>query len=589
MPTFSIIIPVYRVEKYIKQCVESIINQTYKDFEALFVDDCGGDKSINIVEKYAKKDKRIKILYHEKNRGVAAARNTALDASIGKYIVCVDSDDWLEPNALECIYNAFKEFKTNSVWFDANRYHDEKGLFAEKSVLECKEGYLKIVPNKIADYSDYNWAKAYTAESIKKYNLRWPEGLYFEDGEFYFEYFSLNPITYITENRIYNYRFREESITFEYHKNEKKLKDLFQIIKNIRQFYIDNNMYSEYKIAILKLIETRINICIWDENNYEFKLKMLKDLFDEFDFPNDFEEFNHKTSPLVSVIVPVYNVEEYLEKCLKSILQQTYKNIEIVLVDDCSTDNSLSIMKRYQKNDKRIKIFSNKVNKGVSVTRNTGIDKSSGEYIFFIDPDDWVSPNLVDTVMSKFKETNLPTIWFKPNQWFENEQVLTPFWNKYLVKQPEGYLSIDNTNFFIYSQYPWKVAYKSSIIKENDIKFPEGIIYEDMLFYTKIYTKYPETYMIDKILYTYRIRENSLVDSSRKFADRANDMYVATKMIYDYLCENDLFDKYYDAYINFVNSRINTFAEFPDVHKKIAPKLKRFLKKITLEKDSCAK
>ena len=102
MPKFSIIVPIYKVEKYVSQCIESILAQTYKDFEILCVDDCGNDGSIKIVENFAQTDSRIKILYQDKNRGVAAARNLALENAQGEFLLCVDSDDWIEK--IHCRY-----------------------------------------------------------------------------------------------------------------------------------------------------------------------------------------------------------------------------------------------------------------------------------------------------------------------------------------------------------------------------------------------------------------------------------------------------------------------------------------------------
>ena len=118
----SVIIPVYKVEKFIRQCIESILNQSFTDFEVLVVDDCGGDSSMDIVEEYAKKDNRIRILRHERNRGLAAARNTALDSAVGTYIVCLDSDDWMELNCLDDINAEFNLRKTPSIWFNARKY-----------------------------------------------------------------------------------------------------------------------------------------------------------------------------------------------------------------------------------------------------------------------------------------------------------------------------------------------------------------------------------------------------------------------------------------------------------------------------------
>ena len=109
MLRFSIIVPIYNVENDIRQCFETISNQTFKDFEVLCVDDCGTDNSMNIVREFAQNDSRFKILTHDTNKGVATARNTALKEVSGEYILFIDSDDWVENNTLEALDNAIKE------------------------------------------------------------------------------------------------------------------------------------------------------------------------------------------------------------------------------------------------------------------------------------------------------------------------------------------------------------------------------------------------------------------------------------------------------------------------------------------------
>jgi len=126
MPKFSIIVPIYKVEKYIKQCMQSILNQTYKDFEVICVDDCGKDNSMKIVEKMAQNDNRIIILHHDKNKGLSAARNTGFEIAKGEYTLFVDSDDWLETNCLEVLEYHFSQVDIESITFDAYRYDDNK-------------------------------------------------------------------------------------------------------------------------------------------------------------------------------------------------------------------------------------------------------------------------------------------------------------------------------------------------------------------------------------------------------------------------------------------------------------------------------
>ena len=109
---------------------------------------------------------------------------------------------------------------------------------------------------------------------------------------------------------------------------------------------------------------------------------------------------------LVSIIVPVYNAAKYLNRCLNSVVNQTYSNLEIILINDGSTDASLNICKEYAENDKRI-ILVDKINEGVSIARNTGIKESSGDFIAFLDADDWIAPNYIEQLMKPFENENI--------------------------------------------------------------------------------------------------------------------------------------------------------------------------------------
>ena len=121
-----------------------------------------------------------------------------------------------------------------------------------------------------------------------------------------------------------------------------------------------------------------------------------------------------KNEPLISVIVPVYDVEKYLSKCLDSLLAQTWRNLEIIVVDDGSPDGSWDIMQDYAARDSRVRIFRKK-NGGVSAARNFGMDTAEGEYLGFVDPDDWVSPHYLEWMAEAMQEQGVPmaswTIW----------------------------------------------------------------------------------------------------------------------------------------------------------------------------------
>ena len=124
-PKISIIIPVYNVEKYLRECLDSCINQTLADIEIICVDDCSPDNSIKILEEYQAKDYRIKIFRHEKNKNLGAARNTGIQNAIGEYVWFVDSDDYIDTKACQILYDAIKEFNVDMLCFSALKFVDE--------------------------------------------------------------------------------------------------------------------------------------------------------------------------------------------------------------------------------------------------------------------------------------------------------------------------------------------------------------------------------------------------------------------------------------------------------------------------------
>jgi len=576
MPEFSIIIPVYKVEKYIRQCIESVLNQTFKDFEALVVDDCGGDSSIDIVKEYAKKDKRIKILYHKSNQGLAEARNTALDAAKGKYIVCLDSDDWMNVYCLDTIKATFEKHKTTSVWFNARKYYENTHSFQSAPINNQSEGIKILTPQNIAGHSDFTWIKAYTRESIQKYNLKWPKGLTFEDGEFYFKYFTLNPETYMISDCLINYRHRNDSIVRRANRGDVKMSDIYDVVKHLREFWIEHGVYDKYKTTILKLIQNRIKMAknlSWTQKHIELSYKFLKDLH----YPEDLEVSRedklsqNEKKPLVSIVVPFYNVEKYIGQCLDSIINQTYRNIEIICVDDCGQDNSIQIVKEYAKKDKRIKIVRHKNNKGLGGARNTGLENAKGKYIFFIDSDDWINICCIQLTVEKLIETGLNTVFFKADTYYDKTKNLTPIWYPEYKNHPNGYFKIDEDNMCKLPHYSWNKGYRREFLINNKIKWQENVIYEDMEFFFKLFIASPYTYMIDEPLYIYRIRDDSIIGKCYKNLTKAEDLYTITKNIYDYLKSNNLMEKYKKSFLHLVTNNLNNYRSFPETHKKLVP------------------
>ena len=578
---FSIIVPVYNVKKYIRQCIESIQNQTFKDFEAIFIDDCGNDDSIKTVEVFAKNDERIKIIHHDKNLGLSAARNTGLRAATGEYILCVDSDDWIENDCLEKIYTAFKLHNTNSIIFNGYKYYENRKKKDKGTLLQTHKGYFTFTPYNICKGSDFSWIKAYKRTSIIDNSIEWPVGLTFEDAEFYFKYFSRNPNTYIIDDCLYNYRERKGSIVTSGREGNVKLEDIFQVVRNIKDYYIEKGLYDRYKPALLELVGSRISLCRKIKNSYEKTVQLAKEILSEFDIKNNYVELKKTSSPIFSIIVPVYNVQNYIAQCIKSIQNQTFYDFEILVVDDCGTDCSMDIVKKFALDDARIKIIKHDRNLGLGAARNTGLENSTGEYILCVDSDDWLLPNCLQEVYKKFQELGLDSIWYKANIFWEEQKKMTDmFIFKYFASYPERLLHLDDTNLTAFPLYSWNKAYRRRMLINNNIRWAEGICFEDVEFFFKTFIKTKDIYIIDKPLYVYRRREDSIIGDSTRNIEKASDLYKAAENVYAYLKESNYFKMYRNAFLKYAADVINMYRAYPETNKKLQPRIKTFLRNI---------
>ncbi len=216
---------------------------------------------------------------------------------------------------------------------------------------------------------------------------------------------------------------------------------------------------------------------------------------------------------IVSIIIPVYNVEKYLERCLDSVINQTYKNIEIIIINDGSKDNSQSIIDRYAERDERIKPVIQK-NQGLSEARNTGIRNSSGEYYYFLDSDDYIKDNTIELMLQNNDSediiiANLIAIDSKGNSNYRS------FVHNLLLPPQELIKSDTKFDFFFGRAYGINACnklYKSDFIKQHGIYFQKNdeIYAEDLLFNLKCYTNSPKIKIIEDYTYYYEFNPNSI-------------------------------------------------------------------------------
>ena len=218
----------------------------------------------------------------------------------------------------------------------------------------------------------------------------------------------------------------------------------------------------------------------------------------------------------ISVIVPVYNVETYLRQCLDSIINQTLTDIEIICINDGSTDTSPDILKEYESRDSRIRIISQE-NKGLSSARNRGLEVAVGEYIYFIDSDDYLDVNALDELYSLSKDKDLDLILFKLANFDDEGNVDYNYSNMpFLLDIPKDVFTYRDfkDDLFRVDVTAYTKFFKRELV--SDMRFPEGLIFEDSAVYLDYIINAKRICFLDKCLYYRRIRDDSIISKASK-------------------------------------------------------------------------
>jgi glycosyltransferase involved in cell wall biosynthesis len=278
-----------------------------------------------------------------------------------------------------------------------------------------------------------------------------------------------------------------------------------------------------------------------------------------------------------SFILPIYNVDAYIEECLNSVISQTYTEFECLLIDDGSTDESATICKEYAEKDSRLSYF-HKENGGLSDARNFGLKKAKGEYIVFVDSDDVVSPNLLTYVNECILNSSFDVVYFEHIKFFDSGKY---FDKLFLVNdQVSPATLIDNKSLSQKPNFAWARVVQKKLYDGN--LFPVGFIYEDILTSSIINFKAINIGYIKTPLYGYRKRANSITTSSaEKQFLLFNTLELLRSEALQYKLESVF---YHTVFVNSIQSCLVSLAriEDADIRKEIRVLILREYKKITV-------
>ncbi|WP_458400198.1 glycosyltransferase [Mailhella sp.] len=527
-PKVSVIIPVYNTEDYLRECLDSVIEQTLEDIEIICVDDGSTDNSLDILKEYAEKDRRITILAQQ-NLFAGVARNAGIAVAKGEYLHFLDSDDWLSADSYQTLYEIIKQQQVDFIKFKSFSYDNEKKQVVERGFTD-----MALVPScyfnkKLSfanDYaalsiaSDAPWSGLYLRNFIDKNGIRFDNLRCANDVTFYFKCLSSCSDVYISDKRFVYYRINNTKslIGIRAYNFDCQITQIFNTINAVKNsakhvyehvkkhcfnalfyryemYYNKLNGFDKYKIFNeMNMVINNIDISYLDSKYHPYYTEIKRGI-------------------AVSIVIPVYNAEKYIDMTLMSVRKQSLAAIEIICINDASTDNSLEILKRHAREDSRIRIIDNTVNLGApGAVKNIGISESKGEYIGFVDADDYVDYSYFETLYNSAKEHDADIASTVNVTFFGNvsKKSISLDIDKILTSFEEKSILIENYGS------NWSKIYRREFIQKNDIRcYERRSIAEDNLFSMVAMCLANKIVTTSEVSYYYRKHSDSITAVKR--------------------------------------------------------------------------
>lgn len=486
-PVVSVLVPVYNVSKYLRQCLDSLVGQTLKEIEIVCVNDGSTDSSLQILNEYAKSDKRI-VIVNKPNGGLPSARNAGLDVAKGKYVAFVDGDDYVDADMFRRMYNAARINSADIVVCGGHPFPNEdkapvwlKDVLSPRDIVYKTGGAEALFIERGA--KPFLWRDMIRKELIDKNNFRLDESIIVgEDQAFQFKVFPVaQNITFISD-KLYYYRYsRPESIM-----NEPQYKDYgARILKHVNMI---DSIAASWKHELtghdnaVRFFEWCIDFLYWDiirvsaVDRVEIARRFCKTLIDigYYDYYKDYSwnTRNHfdymyglttykADPPLVSIVAIMGRNSEYMAEFLDSVLSQSEKRLEVLLYENVSDDATKNIVRERLNRDNRICVRLGEW-QPVSKKYNDAIQTAKGKYICFLNTFDYIQDS----------------DWLKKSIECFNDPEIS------LVGYSEGFSGknyVENCQNGYYRQF----LYRIDKIRENNIRFKDFALLTGSVFFTK--------------------------------------------------------------------------------------------------------
>lgn len=510
----SVIVPVYNVESYLAKCLDSILAQTLKNIEIICVNDGSTDGSPAILAEYAEKDSRIKVIT-QPNGGYGKAMNSGFKVAEGEYIGIVEPDDFILPKMFRTLYNAAKANDCEIVKSDFFRFTgdgEEKTLWR---VAREDKNYDRVIDpaqeKECFRFVMNTWCGIYKRDFLLNNGIDHNEtpGASFQDNGFWFKGFCCakrlmilgkafymnrrdNPGSSVANKEKVYCGNEEYALIYDWLCKKPELKEKFTDVFMMKKLhtYVFNlkRIAPQFRHEYIRRFSEEFAESyhkgelpreIFTNSEWNDLMLMIRD-------PEEYYYTVERERIKVSVILPVYNCEKYLRQCLDSLISQTLQDIEIICVNDGSTDSSPEIIKEYAAKDMRFVII-NTENKGAGAARNKGIEAACGKYLAFPDSDDWFEPNMLSVAYRTAERDRADVTVFR-SELFDNESgksvhcTYSLRLDKLPNYRPFAVRDMDCSVFRNLMGWAWDKLYRRSFVLSSGLRFQEQRTTNDMYF-----------------------------------------------------------------------------------------------------------
>ncbi|MFA7499069.1 MAG: glycosyltransferase [Leucobacter sp.] len=515
MARISVLVPIFNVEKFLRECLDSVVDQTFRDLEIICINDGSTDGSLGIIEEYASRDSRI-VVIDKPNSGYGDSMNRGLERATGDYIAIVESDDWIELDMFEQLHGLAVEHGAEVVKSNYYTYYTDptrQALSGEKIQLVRPEEAGRVIdPSKNIDIFFQQpaiWSAIYSRQFLNSNGIKFlpTPGASYQDTSFAFKVWSSAHRVFYTTEAYLHYRRDNDASSVN---NPGKVFCVADEYQEIERFIIERKMHPQIH-RVMRV--TKWGAYNWnidrltadlapefielasmeyrkdrDAGKFNFELcdvNQARSLSELMDNPSRvIERKRAQEAAKVTIIVPIYNVEAYLRPCLDSILGQTIDELEVIIIDDGSVDESSEIAEDYFRADSRVQLI-NQRNSGQASARNRGLAHAHAQFVTFIDGDDFYEPDSLEKMRDAMIEQNVDFVVGSIRPIFESgiRSAMEKFQDQhYYQVRKTGKHQVDGDLLRELDSSVCNKMFRKEHIENSALWFPDGLRYEDAYF-----------------------------------------------------------------------------------------------------------